>query len=65
MTSPRLKEWRKLVKTEKIHIGLWNVHFSKRPDKCTCKDCLDYKKGECIGIYDPFLCMQNFIEIEV
>ena len=59
MVNERLKKWRRLVKEGKIDPLLWNIHFQKRPDKCTCRDCFDYKCGECTGGYDPIMCFSK------
>ncbi|GAH91736.1 unnamed protein product [marine sediment metagenome] len=37
----------------------WGVHFSKRPDKVTCLDCLDFKSGFCKGGVDPIECFKK------
>jgi len=54
----RLKEWEALVKAGEIDPLIWMVHFGKkRPDKCGCRNCADYKAGMCTGGRDPFKCM--------
>ena len=59
MVNKKLKEFRNLVKTGKIDIMLWCVHFGdKRPDKCKCRDCVDYMSGDCSGGMKSFECMK-------
>lgn len=65
MVNKRLKEFKQLVKAGKIDLNLWMIHFGKkRPDKCKCNDCLDFKAGFCKGGIDPYICMQNCIIIK-
>ena len=46
---------------ERIGINplIWYMHFRKRPDKATCKDCVDYISGVCSGGKDPIECMKE------
>ena len=65
MGNRKLKEFKKLVKNGEIDLRMWCVHFGdKRPDKCKCRDCVDYKLGECSGGIKPFDCMQQGIFID-
>jgi hypothetical protein len=63
----RLKEWKKLVKEKKIDIFTWNLHFpNRRPDKVTCKDCLDYDLSICNSGQDPIKCfIGNKVKVEL
>lgn len=37
----------------------WSIHFKRRPDKATCRDCLDFKNGFCKGGTDPISCFKK------
>ena len=67
MVNEKLKEFKRLVKFGKIDPILWEIHFGKkRPDKCKCKDCFDYKAGDCLGGIKPYECMiikENKVEV--
>lgn len=59
MVNKRLKLFEKLVKNDEINLIHWQIHFPhRRPDKCKCKDCVDFTMGLCSGGQDPFVCMQ-------
>jgi len=55
----------KKIKTDRdlVRYGIdplvWYIHFDKRPDKATCKDCVDYKSGVCKGGRNPLECMRE------
>jgi len=60
LVNKKLKEFKKLVKDGKLDLDLWMLHFGdKRPDKCKCKDCMDFKTEVCTGGKNPFNCMQE------
>jgi hypothetical protein len=37
----------------------WFLHFNRRPDKATCRDCEDFKIGVCEGGIDPIECFKK------
>ena len=56
---------RKGIKTDKdlIRYGInpiiWHIHFTRRPDKAKCEDCLDYLSNLCKGGKNPLECMRE------
>ncbi len=66
MVNKKLKEFRMLVKTGLIEPRVWIAHFGyKRPDKCKCKDCGDFKSERCTDGGAPFECMKYGIYIDL
>lgn len=66
MVKKKLKAYRMLVKTGVIDPRVWIAHFGyKRPDKCKCRDCVDYMSKECTGGRKPFECMKNGVYIDL
>jgi len=62
----RLKEWEALVSAGEIDPLIWMMHFGgRRPDKCGCKNCADYRAGVCEGGKDPFKCMAEKSKTEM
>ncbi|MDF2958184.1 MAG: hypothetical protein OD814_001806 [Candidatus Alkanophagales archaeon MCA70_species_1] len=66
MKRGKLKEWEALVSAGEIDPLIWMVHFGgRRPDKCGCKNCADYKAGVCEGGRNPFECMVEKSRTEI
>lgn len=66
MVNKKLKEFRILVKTGVIDPRVWIAHFGyKRPDKCKCRDCVDFMSERCTDGGETFECMKYGIYIDL
>ncbi len=66
MVNEKLKEYRRLVKTGVIDPRVFIYHFgSKRPDKCKCRDCVDYLTDGCTDGGEPIECMKYGIYFDL
>ena len=55
-------EWERFVRDAGVDPLIWFVHFGERlPSQVSCRDCVDFHEGFCMGDYDPVKCMQDAV----